>query len=108
MKAGAGSLAESLLEDRVGRQFAILYCFVDPGEVLIDDAARSEIQMTDLRISHLTAGEADVRTTGTQATAGIGLIEKIVERRFPQQGGIPIGLGLLTSVRIDSPPVPNN
>src|SRR6516164_5321358 len=83
MEARAGSFFESLFKDRVTGQFAVLDRFVDPGKVLIDDTARAEIQMADLGISHLTIGETDIHTAGAQAAAGVGLVQIIVERRFP-------------------------
>jgi hypothetical protein len=83
METRAGSLLESLFQNRVTRQLTVLNRFVDPGKVLIDDAACAEIQMADFGISHLTIGETDIHTTGAQAAAGVGLIEVVVERRFP-------------------------
>src|SRR5262249_19804523 len=83
METRVGSLSESLFEHRVASQFAVLDRFVDPGKVLIDDAAGAEIQMADLGISHLTIRETDIHTTGAQAAARVGLVQIIVKRRLP-------------------------
>ena len=44
---------------------------VDLHEVLIDHAAGADIEVTDLRIAHLTVGQADVLAVGAQLGMGI-------------------------------------
>ena len=60
MKPMATSALEGLLHDRIASEFALSDGFVDPSKVLINDASRPEIEMANLRVSHLSLGQSDI------------------------------------------------
>ena len=61
LSVGVGSLHLRVLHDG-----AVLAGAVDLHEVLIDDAAGTDIEMSHLRVAHLTVGQTDVLTAGLQ------------------------------------------
>ena len=51
---------ESFLRDLILGELASDNCLIDSREVLKNDAACAQIQMTDFRVAHLAFGEADI------------------------------------------------
>ena len=90
MQPPASRLSESFLQNAILLQFAVSDRFVDPGQVLINNPSRAEIEMTDLGISHLPFGQTDVLPARAQRRARIILIETVVKRRLREQGRVTI------------------
>ena len=88
-------------------QFAVGDRFVNPGEVLIDDAPGAEIEVADLGVAHLAFGQSDIQAAGAQMSDWIIAIKLIVKRRLRQQRGVAIGLTLRGAAGVDAPTVAN-
>jgi hypothetical protein len=54
-------------KSRISRERPIQNGQIDPSQFLVDDSSRAEIKVTDFRISHLSFGEANLKTTGLEA-----------------------------------------
>src|SRR5882672_9193612 len=98
---------ESFLRDGIAIKLASGDGFVNSSQVLIDNAASAEIEMTDFRVAHLTFGQANVRAAGTQLTAGIVAIELIVKWRPGEQTSIAVFLRFRFAAWINAPAVAN-
>src|ERR1700730_16207123 len=101
-------VVKSLVYHLVRCQLPVGDRFVDSGEILVNNSTGSEIEMTDLRISHLPIRQAHIHTTRAQTAQGIFLIEAIVKWSLRQQRRIAISLREFTPVRINPPSIPNN
>ena len=55
---------------RVAREVAGRDGVVDAGEVLVDDAARADVQVADLGIAHLAVGQADMQSDASIRVCG--------------------------------------
>jgi hypothetical protein len=77
-------LSESILDCLITRQLAFFNRFVYSGKVLVNDSARSKVQVANLGITHLTGRQADVQAAGTQTTTRISLVKAIMKRRSGQ------------------------
>src|SRR4029450_634393 len=104
----AGGLAERFLQNAILLQVAVSDRFVDPGQVLINNPPRAEIEMTDLGVSHLPFGQPHVLPARAQCRARIILIETVVKRRLRKQGRVTILFPVSFSARIDSPSIPDH
>ena len=71
-------LEEAAVRDRV----------VDADQVLLDDRARAEVQVPDLRVAHLAVGQADRAPGGLQLRVRIALPERVEHRRVRQRDGV--------------------
>src|SRR4029453_11998070 len=80
---------------------------IDPGQVLINNAARSQVHVADLGISHLSGRQPDIETTRAHARARVFAVELIMKWRSRQQGGVSIRLCRGPSPRINPPAVSN-
>ena len=65
------ALSERFLQNVVLLQFAVSDRFVDPGQVLINNPSRAEVEMADLGISHLPFGQPHVLPARAQGRARI-------------------------------------
>ena len=105
VQALAFRFLEGLDEHGHLREFAIADALVDASEVLIDDAARAEVQVTDFAVAHLAFGQPHVLAAGADGAARIRGIKMIMERRLREQRGIAVGLSLSFTAGIDAPAV---
>ena len=48
-----------LCENRIALETSVLDGAIDPGEILIDDPARADVEVTDLRVALLAGGQSD-------------------------------------------------
>src|SRR6266705_1856915 len=88
MKPVLARRGECFLRDAIMRELAVRNRFVNPSEILINDSAGAEIQMTDFRIAHLSVGQTDIGSARAQFAARITAIELVVERCARKQGGV--------------------
>ena len=54
----------SLHENFIFKEIAILDRLGDTGQILINDTSCTHVQVTDLRVSHLSVRKADIKTAG--------------------------------------------
>ena len=66
-----GVLEEAAVGDRV----------VDPGQVLLDDRSRAEVEVPDLGVAHLALGKAHVAPAGRQGGVRVALPQTVEDRR---------------------------
>ena len=59
------------------KKIAVGYCFRYFREVLINDSARSHIEMSDFAVAHLTVGQTDAHTACAERRRGV-LVDKRV------------------------------
>ena len=78
---------------------------IDAGEVLVDDAAGSEVEVADLGVAHLAVWEADVEPRGADGRDWVIGVERLVERRLGEEGGVTVLLGIGGAVWVDAPAV---
>jgi len=76
----AARLGEGFLEDRIGGEVAVADRFVNAGEVLVNDAARAQIEVSDLGIAHLAPGQPDVFTARTDVAVRVCREHLLMER----------------------------
>ena len=69
----------------------------DTHDVLRHDAARTEVQVTDLAVAHLPVREPDVVARGADQRPRILCVEAIERRRAGQADGVP---GLLRTLAV--------
>ena len=82
MQPSVARFRKGLPQNFVPLQLAVRDRLVNPGQVLINDPARAEVEMADLGVSHLPCGQPDVLAARAQRSAGIFAIEPIVKRVF--------------------------
>src|SRR5262245_35606814 len=108
MQSMSASRGNRVMQNRVAFQFTISNCPVNPGEVLIDDPARSKIKMANFRIPHLALWQPNVLAAGAQPRPGIIAIYLIVKRRRSEQRCVAVLFALPGASGIDAPPIANN
>ena len=99
---------KGVLQDTIAFQFTIDDRLINPGEVLINDPASSEIKMANLGVPHLSLWQPNVHGAGAQSRPGIIAIQIIVKRRGREQGCVAVLFALLGTAGIDAPPVAND
>src|SRR5947209_17737773 len=99
---------EGLLQYSVTCQFAFFNRAVNSRQVLINNSARSEIKMADLRVAHLALRQTDVTPTGAQPRAWIIRVQFVVKGSGCKQRGVSVLVALFSATWIDAPPVPNH
>jgi len=57
------SICERFLQNVVSLQLALGDRFVDPGQILINDAPSAEVKMPDLGVTHLAGRQTDIFAT---------------------------------------------
>ena len=77
-------------QHRVGKQRAVLDGAVDAHDVLVHDASRSEIEVADFAVAHLTVGKTDPRTRGFDQRVRIFLPQPVDHRRFGQTNRVGV------------------
>ena len=75
----------------VGGQCAVRDGGIDAADVLIDDAAGAEVEMADLGIAHLAAGQPDLGAAGLQQRLRARRHEPVVDRRRGLGDGVVLG-----------------
>src|SRR5437867_12128899 len=108
MKAMAARPGERFLHHAIVLQLPRRDCLVNSGEILINDSAGAEIQMTDFGIAHLSFGQADIRAAGAQRSARIIAIQLVVKWRPRKKRRVPIFKSLRFLPRINAPTVAND
>jgi hypothetical protein len=73
-------IGEEFDQRRIRRQRAVGDRLVDPGQFLVNDPARAEVQVADFAVAHLPGGQADVLARGAEPALRVGFIEILVER----------------------------
>src|SRR5207248_6756692 len=74
--------SERLFQNVVSLQLSIGNGLVNSRQILIDDSSRTQIKMTDLRVSHLPFWQSNVEAAGTQPARWVLAIQLIMERRL--------------------------
>ena len=62
MKSMAARPRKRFLQHAIPIQLTRRDRFINAGEILINNSARSEVEVADFRIAHLSVGEADVES----------------------------------------------
>src|SRR4029453_1773561 len=102
---GAGG---GFLKYLVAGEFAVRNRLVNSCQVLIDDPACSQIEMANFRVAHLSIRQANVSPARAQFTTWIGPVELVMKRRLREERCVRIFFALLSTARIDAPPIANN
>ena len=105
MQPPASRVSECLLQNAILLQFAVSDRFVDPGQVLINNPPRAEIEMADLRVSHLPFRQPHVLAARAQCRARIILIETVVKGRLREQSRVAVLLPVCFSAGVNPPSV---
>src|SRR4029078_6400834 len=104
-QAPAGARARALSgadEDIVLEEAAVGDRGVDPGQVLLDDRAGSEVEVPDLGVAHLPVGKADVVPRGGQSRVRVAVPEGGERGRLRLRDRVPrAGLGKPPAVEDD-------
>src|SRR5215471_8911601 len=108
MQSMSACSGQRVLQNATAFQFAVGERLVNPCQVLINNPARSEIKVTNLRVAHLSLWQADIHAAGAQARAWIIPIELFVKRRRREQRRVPVIFTLIAAAGIDTPSVANN
>jgi len=80
----------------VGEEFAVFDHQLDPGDVHVHDAARTDIEMPDFAVAHLPLGQTHVFATGVNQGIGIFAEQAIVSGLAREGNGIRLGLRAVT------------
>src|SRR3954470_1404384 len=99
---------ESFLRNFVSLELTVRNRLVDAGEVLHNDAAGAEIQMTDFGVAHLTIGKSDIGAARAEFAARVIAVKLIMKRRTREHGGVAVFLRLGLAAGIDPPTVANH
>ena len=101
-------LVKGILQNFVFRQLIIANCLINTGEILVNDAARAQVEMADLRVSHLAFRQAHVFTAGGQGGMRVSFVKVVMKGGLGQEGSVPVRHSLGSSSWIDSPTVTDN
>ena len=93
---GSGAIVHSLDEDLVLLEGTVLDGVVDTRELLEDDAAGADVEVTDLGVAHLTVGQADVLAGSTEGGMRIVRIQAVDKGRIGRAHGVVGALGRQT------------
>src|ERR1700716_4654815 len=87
MKTMSTRTRKSFLQNTIPRELAIGDCFVNSGQILIDDPPRAQIEMADFGVAHLPVGQTDIRTAGAEFSPRIFPVKLIVKGCVREEGG---------------------
>jgi hypothetical protein len=107
VEAPARSGGDGFLENFIAGERAVADGKVDAGEFLIDDATGAEVEVANLGISHLSFGEADLKTAGLESAPGVISVKAIVDGGFGEKGGVALFFGTGAAGGVDAPTVAN-
>ncbi len=93
---GPGDTVE---EHGVGEEIAIRDRLADPGQVLVDDPSRADVQVPDFRVPHLPLGESHRHAGGTDVGTGV------VGAEARHVGGPRLDDGIVLTLGADPPTV---
>src|SRR6266404_2651247 len=108
MKSMTPRSCKSLLQYLIARQFTFLDRFVNSRQVLVNDSTRSQVQVANFRVAHLSLWQTDVNATGAQSGAWIIPVEFVVKGSGREQRGVSILVALVPPAWIDAPAVAND
>ena len=83
-------------EHGVREEAAVLDRIVDPNEILLDDTTRAEVQVSDLAVAHLSAGQADRFLRRCEQRARRARPEAIPGRHVRHRDRVALALGAIT------------
>ncbi len=101
-------IGEKLDQRRIGRERAVRNRLVDARQFLVNDAARTEVQVADFAVAHLPGGQADVLARGAEAALREIFVEVFVKGKFREERRIALGLRGGRAFRADAPTVTDN
>src|SRR6478609_9896455 len=108
MQSMSARTGKGVLQNTIAFQLAIADRLINPGKVLINDPASSQIKVANLGVPHLSLWQPDVDAAGAQSRPGIVAIQLIVKRRGCEQRCVAVLFTLLKAAGIDAPPVAND
>ena len=79
--AGASGV-DGIGQHRIARELSVADRDVDPREILVDDAARADIEVADFGIAHLAFGKADAQLGGVDRRMRAGCEQLAPARRI--------------------------
>ena len=77
-------------------EFAVLDHQVNAGYVHVNDAARTDIKMSNFAVAHLPLGQPDERSAGVNQSIGIFAQQAVVGGLARQSNGVRLGLGAVS------------
>ena len=86
--AGTGSLVHRTGEHRVLEELTVADGLGHPGKVLIDDAARAQVHVTDFGVAHLPVRQADIHARAGNEAMRLAGAQAVVDRRVSGVDGV--------------------
>jgi hypothetical protein len=80
---------ERVADEEVG----VADAFIDPREVLVNDAAGAHVQVADFGVAHLPGGQADGLARRDELRVRIAAHQLVVDRRPGHRDGVVLALG---------------
>ena len=108
MEAMTTRTRKGFLQYPIALQLTFRDRIVDAGQVLVNDPARSQIEMANFRVAHLSFGQSDVGPARAQFGVRIFLIKPVVKRRPGEKRGVAILFAFLPTPAINAPAITNN
>lgn len=102
--ASSGAL-ERLLDGFVAAELALLDGLIDADDILPDDAASANVQMTDFRVAHQTLGQTNCQRRSFQLSEAVGILGQLVHHR---RVGVGNGIAILGRIFRGNPPPIND
>ncbi|MCX6935880.1 MAG: hypothetical protein NTZ01_06800 [Verrucomicrobia bacterium] len=98
---------KNFLKYGIASEGAIADGEIDPSQFLINDAASPEIEMTDLRVSHLPFRQAHLKSARLKPRTRVVGIELVMDWGPREEGGIALTGGARFSRWVDPPTIAN-
>src|SRR5689334_3164021 len=105
MQTMSACSGEGFLRDAVLVQFTVSDRLVYPGQVLMNDPAGPEIEVSNFRVAHLAFRQPNIGSARAQFAAGILAIQVIMKGSSGKKCGVAIFLCLGFSIRVNAPPI---
>ena len=101
-------LREGFLQRCIASQFAIADRLVDAGEVLVNDASGTQVEVAHLAVAHLPGWQAHVLAAGAHGTHRIGGVEVVVEGCAGEKSRVAVLHRLRAASGVNTPAVADN
>ena len=105
MKAMSTRARKSFLQNTIPRELAVGDCFVNSGQILIDNPPRTQIEMADFGVAHLPVGQADIRTAGAEFSPRIVPVKLGVKGGVREERGVSVLFTLPGAPGVNAPAV---
>jgi hypothetical protein len=96
---------KSFLQNTIPRELAVGDCFVNSGQILIDDPSRTQIEMADFGVAHLAVGQTDIGTAGAEFSPRIFPVKLVVEGCAREERGVSVLFTLPGAAGVNAPAI---